>query len=484
VGQLLLLREVTGRKERELNLQRYETIYHAVDENIYALDGEGRFTMANHKLADAVGYPREELSGKPFEFLLAAEESFPADDPTELHADGGAVEVTIETADETTVPCEAIHTPVTFEGEYQGTVGFLRDISERKRLESELVEVEGKLSTVVQSSPLAVAVLDTDGTIVQWNTTAEELFGWDRADVIGEELPMIPDSIVEEAQEYHDRVVAGEQFTGLEYPMELRDGSRIETSVSIAPHFDTDGDVAGIVLIAEDITERKERQRALQEQNEQLEQFASVVSHDLRNPLNVAQGYLDALRAEFDRHEVEEIDASLDRMSAIIEDLLTLAREGQQIGSTAPEDLETVARDAWSTVDTRKATLAVEETRTLEADAHRLAELFENLFRNAIEHGGETVTVTVGLTETGFFVEDDGPGIPADERDSVIEHGFTTSPEGTGFGLAIVETIAEGHGWSLSVTEGTEGGARFEVVVPEGSTSSTRSVPVDGIDQH
>lgn len=87
----------------------------------------------------------------------------------------------------------------------------------------------------------------------------------------------------------------------------------------------------------------------------------------------------------------------------------------------------------------------------------------ENLIHNAIEHAGEDVTVLVGTTETGFYVEDDGPGIPKDERDDVFETGYSTAHDGTGLGLSIVQQITESHGWELDLTEGPMGGARFEV---------------------
>ncbi len=115
--------------------------------------------------------------------------------------------------------------------------------------------------------------------------------------------------------------------------------------------------------------------------------------------------------------------------------------------------------------------------------------MFENLFRNSVEHGSTSsrtesddsvehgrcadgaapVTVSVGTTDDGFYVADDGVGIPPEERDDVFERGYTTSDTGTGFGLAIVVEVAQAHGWSVSVTESEDGGARFEF-----TTSSER----------
>ena len=219
----------------------------------------------------------------------------------------------------------------------------------------------------------------------------------------------------------------------------------------------------GEVVSLSDVTERERHRRELQRQNERLERFASVVSHDLRNPLTVAQGRLDLAREEFDSDSLETVDRSLDRMEALIDDLLTLARQGRDIDETATVNLVDAAEDAWAHVDAEAATLSVAGELSFEADPDRFQQLLENLYRNAIEHGGAEVTVTVGTTGDGFFVADDGPGIPAEERDEVFESGYTTSESGTGFGLAIVSEIVRAHGWQITVTESEAGGARFEI---------------------
>lgn len=249
------------------------------------------------------------------------------------------------------------------------------------------------------------------------------------------------------------------------------------------------GDVIGYLFPA---YERIERQRRLEQQRERLEEFASVVSHDLRNPLSVAVGNLELAR-EFDGDDaVERIDRAhdaLDRMDDLISDLLSLAREGRSVESTAETDLRIVVDRAWATVGrAANAGLVVEDPLPrIECDHSRLRQALENLFRNAIEHGSDAevdpdpdtaprdgdetgdrraasdgVRVFVGRTDDGFYVADDGPGVPEDDRELVFEPGHTTAEEGTGFGLAIVERIAEAHGWSVSVAESRAGGARFE----------------------
>ncbi|EMA62868.1 hybrid sensor histidine kinase/response regulator [Halorubrum lipolyticum] len=227
-----------------------------------------------------------------------------------------------------------------------------------------------------------------------------------------------------------------------------------------------------------------ERSAELERQNDRLEEFASVVSHDLRNPLNVAQGRVELASDECDSEHLDAVAGAHERMDTLIADLLTLAREGERVSETRPVRLSAVVESCWQTVETADATLTVEEDLWLRADESRLRQLVENLVRNAVEHGGDDVAITVGALdggsgtggdggrdgasdetsrEVGFFVEDDGPGIAAEDRDEVFDAGYSTSREGTGFGLRIVEQVAAAHGWSVRIAEGGEGGARFEV---------------------
>lgn len=224
--------------------------------------------------------------------------------------------------------------------------------------------------------------------------------------------------------------------------------------------------------------DRLDRESELRRQNDRLDEFASVISHDLRSPLNVASGRLDLVDAEAE--QLEPIRDALDRMEELIENVLTLARQGQAVDSTEPVDLADMVDRCWRNVASGDATIEVTTDLTIEADPGRLPEIFENLFRNAVEHGpadgatstagdtaeeaatGSPVTITVGELENGFYVADDGQGIPEEQRDRVFESGFSTTRDGTGFGLSIVEQIAEAHGWHVELVESEAGGARFE----------------------
>ncbi|QZX98299.1 sensor histidine kinase [Halobaculum rubrum] len=270
-----------------------------------------------------------------------------------------------------------------------------------------------------------------------------------------------------------------------------RPGRFDETDVALTRLF------ADTVEAALDRAEReallRRREGDLARQNERLEEFASVVSHDLRNPLNVARGRLELLADDVDSPHIDRMETAHERMEALIEDLLALARTGRSVGDTEPVSLERAVNEVWRTVDGDGSISVADDVGYVDADASRLQELLENLVRNAVDHAGDDVDITVGSLGgeydaaerraggpdagshtaddrdalTGFYVADDGPGIPPDRREAVFERGHTTADDGTGFGLAIVAEIAGAHGWSVRVTDADAGGARFEVVVDE-----------------
>ena len=205
--------------------------------------------------------------------------------------------------------------------------------------------------------------------------------------------------------------------------------------------------------------ERHRQAQRLRRQNARLERFAHVVSHDLRNPLGVAQGRVALI--DDDEHAPIVAD-NLDRMEAIIDDVLTLAREGKAVEETDPVDLATVVAGCWENVQTASAGVSVVDAPVVHTDESRLQQILENLFRNSVEHAGDGVAITVGQLPDGFYVEDNGPGIPEEDRKKIFEAGFSTNNEGTGFGLNIVSEATKAHGWQIAVTDGSEGGARFE----------------------
>ena len=210
----------------------------------------------------------------------------------------------------------------------------------------------------------------------------------------------------------------------------------------------------------EDLAARK---RELAHQNRRLDRFTGVVSHDLRSPLAATVGWIEMAKSDCEADYLTEATAGLDRMGTIIDHTLELAKQGRTVASFEPVDFAELVTDCWRMTTTDDEGLTIHGTATISGDPDRLRHLFENLFRNAIEHGSQDAVISIGALEDGFYVEDNGTGIPEAERERITERGYSTSSDGTGLGLAIVQEIADSHGWQLRATDSTTGGARFEL---------------------
>ncbi|WP_353633854.1 PAS domain S-box protein [Halobacterium sp. NMX12-1] len=343
--------------------------------------------------------------------------------------------------------------PVVEDGEVVSVRGAVQDVTVQQTRERELEQARQDYETLFNGMNDMAWVMDTDGQFVAANDAAVEKTGYSRDELLSMSPADIDASHGEsEVLELIERLPEDETQV-FETVHETSDGREIpvEISSSVVSYR---GEAAAL-SIARDITDRKHREQ-------RLEQFASVVSHDLRNPLAVAKGRVKLVRADRDSENLEQAAESLARMDGLIEDLLTLARKGEAVRDWEPVELGDLIEEAWRHVATADATLRVETTRRILADRSRLQQLVENLLANATEHGGSDVTVTVGDLADGFYVEDDGAGIPTGDDVDVFEAGYSEDPDGTGFGLSIVEQVAEAHGWRVEATEG-DGGARFEV---------------------
>lgn len=323
---------------------------------------------------------------------------------------------------------------------------------------------------------LCVADSVTEGQLTI-EATSSELTEYDEAPAESEEAGIAGKAyltgnsyLVEDARNHPDAEPAGEYRSGITVP--IGDYGVFQAAACEVGAFDhTDLELVEILAgHAREALTRLEQERTLRKQrdeltreNERLDEFTSIVSHDLRNPLNVATLRLDLLEEDCDSPHLSPVQRAIERMETLIEDLLTLAREGEAVSEFDAVSLANIVRGSWTSVETGDATLNVESKATILADESRFQQLLENLIRNAVEHAGEEVRFTVGtLAANGFYVADDGPGIPDEVRESLFEPGVTTDTDGNGLGLAIVSRIAEAHGWTVTVADAENGGARFE----------------------
>ncbi len=468
----------------------------AAEEGISILDADGEFIYVNEAYADLYGYGPDELVGEHWRVLypddavsrVRNEILPPVEDAgvwsgrtTGLRAGGEtfAEDHTLALTENDELVCTV--RDVTQSRERGQALAALHDAAtdlEASDTEGEVYEILVDAAEDILDFDLVAVDVSEDDALVQaaWSLDADTEGYW-------EVTPLDEDTfatraykrqetiVVDDLREYEITPADPDYRSALTAP--IADIGTFQ-AVSREPEaFDaTDRELAELLAghAREALTrlesERRLRERTeeLERQNERLEEFATIVSPDLRAPLNVASGRLALAREEHDSEHLDAVAGSLERMETLIEDTLTLAREGQAVTDREHVDVAAVGRQCWERVTDDADTLAVVDDFAARGDRDRLQQVFENLFRNAVEHGGDDVTVRVGRLDdgTGFYVEDDGPGIPKDERKAVFGHGYTTSDDGTGFGLAIVEEIANAHGWSVAVSD-SDDGARFEI---------------------
>jgi PAS domain S-box-containing protein len=468
-----VFQDITERKERERELERFRAFVEHSSDTTSVVDSDGVIRYTSEAAGRTGGVPPETLVGRDaFERIHpddrdAAERAFERAlaNPEESQV----VQYRGRRGDGTWVWLESACVNRLDDGDVEGVVVVTRDITERKRREQERAALTEEYRAVFDNADDAIFLVDVepDGDDVtfryarlspahesQTGLTTAELKGKTPREALG------PETGAEVARNYRRCVEAEEPITYQEV-LALPGGART-WQTKLAPVV-VDGEVTRIVGIARDVTEQVEYERELRRKNERLDEFASVISHDIRNPLSVAIGRVQLLEEESESGHLPPLMRSLLRIEAIVGDTLTLARHGETVAETESMSITGLVGQCWGTVDVADATLEVDDEFTVRGDRDRLRHVFENLFSNSITHGGPDVTVRVGrLGEDGIYVADDGPGIVASERETVFEPGHKSSAGGTGFGLSIVRRIAEAHGWTVTATESETGGAQFE----------------------
>lgn len=391
-------------------------------------------------------------------------------------------------------------------------VGMALDVTDRRRAEGSLRESEGRTRLIVESAAdYAIFTLGRDRTITTWSPGAAAAFGYTAAEAVGLSADVLftpedraagaPEAEVEEA--LRDGRAADERW-------HLRkDGSRFFAS-GVLNRLGVSGD-SGFVKVARDLTDRKRMEDELRRARDELEkrveertaelretqarelqaqrlatigETITTLAHEGRNSLQRAQGCLSRLGYRLEA-QPEALDLTR-RTQQALEDLTRLFEDIR--GYAAPIHLDVRAcdargiwRSAWAEVVAqrpgRDAGLA-EEARGVAldcaADPFRLAQVFTNLFANALDASPDPAQIVVACRDAvvgdrpglRITVRDNGPGLPPQQRQHAFEPFRTTKPQGTGLGMAIVKRIVEAHGGTIAVDEGTEGGASITFTLP------------------
>jgi PAS domain S-box-containing protein len=463
-------------RERRQWVQAIET----ATQGIAIIDGDGVFRQLNAAYASVYDAEPADMVGTDWRAWYPPEEveRFEADILPQVRAHGAWSGESVGVRVDGTCVDESLSLSQLEEG---GHVCVVEDISERKAHERALERERSRMELALRATDSYLYEIDLE-------TGEEWRFGdWAGLHGLPSDAAPTTESFIERCVHPADRDFLREKHAELEQT----DRDAVEWEYRTNPDADgprwfrteltlerrPDGDSPRAVGLATDITAQKERELSLRQQNERLETFASMVSHDLRNPLTVVAGRLELTRERYeDDGDLAAASRALDRAFALIEELLAVASGERPPMEPEPVALADAAEHCWQPATAEAGELRVETDRVIEADEARLYHLLENLFVNAVEHGSAGqpthvddavadggVTVTVGGLDGGFYVEDDGVGIPEADRERAFERRYSTRESGTGVGLSLVRQVAEAHGWTLSVTESEAGGLRVEI---------------------
>ena len=486
--------DITERKRAEDALrdatERFRVAFDAAPIGIAIMDLDGRFIEVNHALCELTGHEPEELAGRPFQEithpddvarqlkenrrLLANDARTYEIEKRYLHKAGGEVWARLTT----TLVRAPDDSPLYFLQQIQ-------DVTARRAAEAALRESEARFRSMTESASEAIVGADSAGRILSWNTGAERMFQYSAAEVLGQSVTML---MPERFRARHAAGLRRIRETGVSrlagHTLELaglrRDGEEFPLELSLSS-WTVQGErfFGGI---ARDITNRKEAEAELERSNADLSQFASVASHDLREPLVVVKGYLEllaqrhaeALDPEGRRFLGFAVDA-VTRMQSLIADLLQWSRAGAEL-ERRPVDAGQLASDALAAVqhhvEQRGATVTLGEMPTVRAEPTALRRVFQNLLSNAVKFGAEEdprIAITSHREEDRwrFTIADNGPGIPSQDRERVFVmfERLGAPQKGTGIGLPICRRIVERHGGRMWVGEASGGGAAFHFTI-------------------
>ncbi|MFP8953677.1 PAS domain S-box protein [Natrialbaceae archaeon A-arb3/5] len=471
--------DVTARKERERKLEKYRTIIEAIDDGVYTVDDENRYTIVNRAFADLTGYDREALLGA-HESLVVDDEVVDRMQAMADESTAAKLEPTIETADGEEVPTE---TSITTHVSDAGTrrIGVVRDVSERLAYQRRLEESEQRYRTLIERFPNgAITMFDEDLRYTFADGQVLEEIGLPADKLEGTTIyELYSDDLVDELEPAFQAVFDGEST---EMDVSFLDRT---WSLHIIPVRDDDGDVFAGMLVAVDVTKRNEYKRKLEESNERLEQFAYAASHDLQEPLRMISSYLQLLDQrysdDFDEDATEFVEFAVDgaeRMTAMIEGLLEYSRVDTQGDSLEPVDLDDLLDDVLTDLQLRieesDAEITADSLPTVRGDASQLRRVLQNLLTNAITYSGdEPPRITIEAEQHGqqcvLSVRDEGIGIAPDDQDQIFDifqrlH-TRDEHEGTGMGLTLSRRIIERHGGRIWVESDAGDGATFSLTL-------------------
>jgi PAS domain S-box-containing protein len=493
--------DITERKKHEKALQRQARLLNISFDAILVWELGGAITFWNEGAANLYGFSVDEAIGRISHELLKT--AHPARFEEKLHRDEfWTGELRHQTRDGRHVIVESRQRVVQEADGKRLVFETNRDITERKRSEKALLESEAQLRSLIEQAPAAIGMFDRKMICIAASQSWVTQFGKGQTDIVGLSHYDLHPDMPERWREIHRRGLEGETQSADEDLWIQADGSENWIHWVVQPWTNTRGEIGGITIFCEDITDQKQAQEKvrqlnleledrviqrtaeLESANKELEAFSYSVSHDLRAPLRAIDGFSQAVVEDFGpqlpeegRHHLATIRAGAQKMGALIDDLLTFSRLSRLPLNKRSVNTNRIVRETLEELgfpkEERRIEMRIEELPPSLGDAALLKQLWLNLLSNALKYTGPRNPAIIevgciqknGQGENVFFVRDNGTGFDmryADKLFGVFQRLHRAEEfEGTGVGLAIVQRIVHRHGGRVWPEAAVDKGATF-----------------------
>lgn len=457
-------------------------VMETVIDGLITIDEQGVVNSFNRAAEKIFGYRPEEVIGENIKILMpepyhSSHGDFLANSRRtgEPKVVGIGREVIGTRKDGTTFPIE-LGVSETWVGRRRMFVVAVRDITARKKAEEEA----GLLAAIIKSSEDAIVSKSLQGTITSWNSGAERLFGYSSAEAIGQPISiLVPHELMTEERQLIEQIERGDSVQHFETVRRTKDGRLIDVAATVSPILNAAGHIVGVSKIARDIGARKATEtqlertmRAVERSNQELDDFAYIASHDLKEPLrglaNNAMFLEEDYKAKIDEAGVKRLRRMIflcHRMERLVDDLLYFSRLGRQELAIQSVDLNAMIEDVKTMMEAalhgENVTITVSgPLPTVVCDVPRVTEVFRNLISNGIKYNrSKQKLIEIGCTtrptdrdrpEHVFYVRDNGLGIAPEFHNDIFRIFKRLNEEdeavkGTGVGLTFVKKIVERH---------------------------------------
>lgn len=501
IGYSCVLDDITEKKNLEVQLRQSEESYRLMVENvqeyaIFMLDTTGHIITWNEGARRIKGYSANEIIGKHFSTFYTSEDLESGKPPRELEiaiATGKYEEEGWRVRKDGSVFWANVVITALF-NEQNKHIGFskvTRDLTDKKRNEESLRQSEERYRSLVeQVTDYEICMLDERGRIISWNEGARKIKGYTAEEIIGKYFTVFyPEEDILNGKPALELSVARKEGKYEEEGWRLRkDGSRFWANVIITAVYNADGILLGYSKVTRDLTERKAAEKALRDSyeryrkiadelkitneelsyaNQELEQFTSIVSHDLQEPIRTIKSFLKLMEMKLDNDQYDDLKIYISksinaatRMRELIQNLLHYSQLGKievvKENVNVKEVMNEVAQNLKTAIEKSNAEIEVEtDVDTVEGDRVQLVQLIQNLLSNALKFtNAENPKIKIkSVQENGhvkFAISDNGIGIDQSDLNKVFEifRRLNTKKEypGTGIGLAICKKIVDRHG--------------------------------------